>query len=318
MHTNPLARIGRSVIRRGANSLEARISDFGPSSQLPAGSDLAELSLNPRKQTLSITITDRKDFYHQFWCSKRKTIGNTIGPPVETSSLQDCNAYGLFLQEYANKRYDRAREGDRLHANVVELLPQHLCHVSFCSLLQGDHCGVDIATCAHTALLRSAGLLSQGSQLVANRPLRDRSRCQGLVIDDYFSVSIEPDGTLPGHSQAYRDYLVSQQVYLRHKLLGSPQKDLLGLSSGKIIGAWVNADESTRRRGLATVSAPPQKRLGLSHVSLAVSSMTHTSDSLHLCLVGGWVSAMGYRRPMYSLFKRFWPRGHHLLWSQSS
>eukprot|EP00434_Breviolum_minutum_P034390 symbB.v1.2.030438.t1/scaffold3423.1/size57148/1 len=169
--------------RRGANSLEARISDFGPSSQLPAGSDLAELSLNPRKQTLSITITDRKDFYHQFWCSKRKTIGNTIGPPVETCSLQDCSAYGLFLQEYANKRYDRAREG-------------------------------------------------------------------------------------------------------------------------KIIGAWVNADDSTRRRGLATFSAPPQKRLGLSHVSLAVSSLTHTSDSLHLCLVGGWVSAMGYRRPMYSLFKR--------------
>ena len=290
--------------RRGANSLEARISDFGPSSQLPAGSDLAELSLNPKKQTVAITITDRKDFYHQFWCSKRKTIGNTLGPPVETSCLQDCGAYGLFMQEYAKKRYDRAREGDRLHTNMIELLPQHLCHVSFCSLLQGDHCGVDIATCAHTALLRSAGLLSQESQLVSNRPLRDRNRCQGLVIDDYFSVSIEPDGTLPGHSQAYKDYLVSQQVYLRHGLLGSPQKDILGLSSGKIIGAWVNADESTRKRGLATVSAPPQKRLGLSHVSLAVSSLTHTSDSLHLCLVGGWVSAMGYRRPMYSLFNK--------------
>ena len=186
--------------------------------------------------------------------------------------------------------------GDRLHANMIELLPQHLCHVSFSSLLPGDHCGVDIETCAHTALLRSAGLLSQGSQLVANRPLRDRIRCQGLVIDDYFSVSIEPDGTLPGHSQAYRDYLVSQQIYLRYKLLGSPHKDILGLSSG----AWVNADESTRKRGLATVSAPPQKRLGLSHVTLAVSSLTHTSDSLHLCLVGGWVSAMGYRRPMYT------------------
>ena len=139
---------------------------------------------------------------------------------------------------------------------------------------------------------------------VANRPLRDRFRCQGLVIDDFFSVTIESDGTLPEHSQAYQDYLVSQQVYHKHRLLGSPQKDILGLPSGKIIGAWVNAEETTRRRGLATVSSPPQKRLGLSHVSLEVASLSHTSDSLHLCLVGGWVSAMGYRRPMYSLFNR--------------
>lgn len=50
----------------------------------------------------------------------------------------------------------------------------------------------------------------------------------------------------------------------------------------------MNAEETTRRRGLATVSSPPQKRLGLSHVSLEVASLSHTSDSLHLCLVGGW------------------------------
>ncbi len=53
---------------------------------------------------------------------------------------------------------------------------------------------------------------------------------------------------------------------------------------------------------LATVSAPPQKRLGLSHVALSVAALSHTTDSLHLRLVGGWVSATGYRRPMYSLF----------------
>lgn len=102
------------------------------------------------------------------------------------------------------------------------------------------------------------------------------------MIDDYFSVSVEPDCTLPVNSRAYADYLVSQQVYHKHRLLGSPQKDILGLPSGKIIGAWVNADEKTRRRGLATVSAPPQKRLGLSHVSLSVAALSHTSDSLSL------------------------------------
>ena len=81
-------------------------------------------------------------------------------------------------------------------------------------------------------------------------------------------------------------------------------KDILGLPCGKIIGAWVDAREETRKRGLTTVSSPPQKRLGLSHVSLSVAALSHTSDSLHLCLVGGWVSAMGFRRPMYSLFQK--------------
>eukprot|EP00434_Breviolum_minutum_P038829 symbB.v1.2.034454.t5/scaffold4448.1/size41344/4 len=290
--------------RRGANSLESRISSFGPSSQLPAGCDLGELCIDPKKQSLAISITDRKDFYHQFWCSRQKTLGNSLGPPIHEDFVKTCGAYGDYLQRYAKKRYDRSREGDRLDCRHPALLSNQLCHIAFRSVLQGDHCGVDIATCAHTSVLRAAGLLRPGSQLVANQPLRSVSSCQGLVIDDFFSVTVERDGTLPEESQAYQDYQVSQSVYSKYQLLGSPQKDILGLSCGKIIGAWVDSREETRRRGLTTVSAPPQKRLGLSHVSLSVAALSHTTDSLHLCLIGGWVSAMGFRRPMYSLFQK--------------
>ena len=64
--------------RRSANALEARISEYGPSCRLPAGSDFSELSINPKKETLVICITDRKDFYHQFWTFKNgsKTTAN--------------------------------------------------------------------------------------------------------------------------------------------------------------------------------------------------------------------------------------------------
>ena len=208
--------------RRGANSLESRISSFGPSSQLPAGSDIGELCINPRKQTLAISITDRKDFYHQFWCSRQKTLGNSLGPPVHEDVVRSCKAFDVYLQRYAKKRYDRSREGDRLNSRRSSLLPEHYCHISFKSILQGDHCGVDIATCAHSSVLRLAGLLRADSQLVANRPLRSLTSCQGLVIDDFFSVTVENDGTLPEESQAYQDYLVSQAVYDKFRLLGSP------------------------------------------------------------------------------------------------
>ena len=134
--------------RRGANFLESRISSFGPSSQLPAGCDLGELCIDPKKQSLAISITDRKDFYHQFWCSRQKTLGNSLGPPIHEDFVKTCGAYGDYLQRYAKKRYDRSREGDRLDCRHPALLSNQLCHIAFRSVLQGDHCGVDIATCA--------------------------------------------------------------------------------------------------------------------------------------------------------------------------
>ena len=129
---------------------DRRISEFGPSSCLPAASDFSEISLDPRKQTLSISITDRRDFYHQFWASRKKALVNTLGPPIEIEALKDTKGFSLFALENAKKRYRREKHGDMLHGKRKPvLLPDGLCHISFQSLLQGDHCGVDIATDAH-------------------------------------------------------------------------------------------------------------------------------------------------------------------------
>ena len=51
---------------------------------------------------------------------------------------------------------------------------------------------MELATAAHTQLLRQKGLLSDESNMLANRPLRSEHLAEGLVIDDYFSVSVEP------------------------------------------------------------------------------------------------------------------------------
>ena len=289
--------------RRGANSLEARISEFGPSSCLPSSSDFSEIALDPRRQTLSICITDRKDFYHQFWVSRRKALLNTLGPTVNAELWEGCPTYSLFALDFARRKYSREKHGDFLHGKEGQsMLPGGQCHVAFRSLLQGDHCGVDIATDSHTNVLQEAGLLCPSSMLVATKPLRDPNLCQGLVIDDYFAISVETAGTRPNASQAFNLYEKSQKLYEQYNLAGSPNKDILGDDCGKVIGAWVNSSKEARARGLVTVSSPAQKRLGLSHVSLKVAQLSSTSDSLHLCLVGGWVSAMGFRRPTYSLF----------------
>ena len=71
-----------------------------------------------------------------------------------------------------------------------------------------------------------------------------------------------------------------------------------------MIGAELDPRPSTRRRGLVKVGALAQKRYGLLWVSLNLAQLHHTSDALHLSLVGGCFSALTYHRPMLGLLDK--------------
>ena len=66
----------------------------------------------------------------------------------------------------------------------------------------------------------------------------------------------------------------------------------------------MNSSDRARNLGLCTVGAPPMKRIALSFITLALCSMTHTTDVLHLCLLGGWVAVLTYRHPLMSILSR--------------
>lgn len=289
--------------RRGQNARESAVS--GPSKNLPSGPDFVELHVNPKTHRLSICITDRKDFYHQIKTSEARAVSNTIGPSVPKTLLEDTKAYSAFLLRSAHRRRSRDRYGDDLGLDVAHELagPSHdSLWVSFASILQGDHCGVELATAAHTQLLRQEGLLDDESNMVANRPLRSEHLAEGLVIDDYFSVSVEPVGSA-GKPVAVQNYEKANEAYRELQLLGSPHKDMIDADEGRVIGAYLNCSERATSRGLVTVAAPVEKRLGLAYISLLLSQMQYTSDSLHLCLIGGWVSALTYRRPLMAVLQ---------------
>lgn len=288
--------------RRGANGQEAKL--LGPSHLLPGGCDLVELSCNPSTQTVKISITDRKDFYHQLWASPEKSWRNTLAPSVPISEMITTAAYKQWSGTLSNKRYAREKHGDRLHGHSGDHppnLPDDHCWISFGSVLQGDHTGVEVATAAHISLLQSKGLLDSRSTLQANRCIRDEKHCQGLVIDDYFSLSVENVHSDPSQSVSSQDFQKAQEAYTEHSLLGSPQKDIEGADCGRVIGAFVNSSKAARDRKLVTVAAPIQKRISLAVITMQVCQLTHTTDSLHLCLLGAWVSVLGYRRPLMSV-----------------
>ena len=290
--------------RRGQNSREACLR--GPSSQLPSGVDFSELYIDPLVSQISISITDRKDFYHQLQATESKAIANTIGPAVLIELVKDTQSFSAFLMRDSRRKYDRHREGDRLRKpeEVPRApKPEGCIWTSFKSVLQGDHTGVEVATESHTGMLQAHGLLDQQSTLVADRPLEATKMCQGLVIDDYFSVSIEPQGSDRHLSKATQCYNTAQDAYLEHQLLGSPHKDVVNADEGRVIGAYINGSKRATDLGLVTLSAPPQKRLAMSVLTLELCQLRHTTDSLHLCLVGGWVSVLCYRRPLMSLLQ---------------
>ena len=293
--------------RRGMNSLESKVP--GPSSSLPSGCDVTDLCLDPSKEKLLVSITDRRDFYHQISVTRSKAIGNTVGPPVPLAMLDDLAALSAFRDASRSGRYRREAQGDKLgvacdHPSLLVAPPDDHVWIAFNSVLQGDHIGVEVATDGHSNLLRSYGLLSDGERLSADTPLRSSSRLEGLCIDDYFCVSVEPKDADPKSSGAYKAYHKAQQAYRDKGLLGSPHKDIVAQESGKTIGAFINSSQDARKRGLCTVGAPPEKRVALSFLTLMLCQLMYTSDSLHLCLLGAWVSVLAYRRPLMAILQK--------------
>jgi hypothetical protein len=81
--------------RRGRNAVE--MVTRGPSSHLP-GSHLCDLLVDASSQRLCISISDRKDCYHQIKVTSRRAVCNTLGPGLLTSCLEGLQAYGNFLR----------------------------------------------------------------------------------------------------------------------------------------------------------------------------------------------------------------------------
>ena len=289
--------------RRGRNAIEAKME--GPSFALPAGEDLLSIHLDPLQQTLRISISDRRDFYHQFFATESRCISNTIAPEVPLSTLSSTKAYSIYLDGMLKKkRYRRRDQGDMLHGSVKEPPKLHEnVSCSFKAVLQGDQAGVEIATDAHSSFLECHGCLSESSRVTARKPPLAQDCFEGLVIDDYFAISIESPEVASHRSRSALLHSKALAVYETYNILGSPAKDIIGADKGKIIGAQLDSTPATRARGQCLLSAPSNKRLALAWVSIHVAMLTHTTDSLHVCLLGGWTSAMLFRRPFMSLIK---------------
>ena len=166
---------------------------------------------------------------------------NCIFPKFKLKDFIKSKAYGKFSEKFlVKKKYDRARRGDLLHGSGAQQQYGDDPTVVACfgAIFQGDHLGVELATDAHVNLLGSAGLLLPHSRLRSDYPIAEDRLVDGLVIDDYFSISREPLSLAgrEGDSLSVSAFKAAKSVYLREGLIGSDGKDVEGALNYK--GLW--------------------------------------------------------------------------------
>ncbi|OLP96890.1 hypothetical protein AK812_SmicGene20848 [Symbiodinium microadriaticum] len=154
--------------------------------------------------------------------------------------------------------------------------------------LGGDALGVEFACSCHSNLLSAYG--------------GDQNLIEGLIIDDWFAVACQPLSE-SGPSASAEAFAVAQKAYSDTGLFGS-DKDLVDEPVGCIAGAELDSSASPRELGLALVGPGKEKRIALAAVTLEAARLPVTSDSLHLSIVGAWVSGFPFRRPLMSIFDR--------------
>ena len=136
--------------------------------------------------------------------------------------------------------------------------------------------------------------MAENSRVVAGMPFCGDKLCKGLVIDDYFAIAKVPRGVLVPNP-ALDCLSKSKELYTQHGIVGSDDKEVRGAQKAKVIGASVSASQSCMNRGHVLIASPAEKRYALSWITLQNCQLPHTTDSLHLCLLGGWTSILMYR-----------------------
>ena len=290
--------------RRHMNNKERHMG--GPSSKLPNGQLLTNIIVAPG-HGLRGSITDRRDFYHQCRVSEERGRSQLTPFSFDVEDFAGMGALIDFEKAFAERERNKGRdeEGDRLGMAKKEKreFPQRL-FPSFAALYQGDHLGVEFALGGHEALLRSEDLLQSSHRLQGHSVLPRSPVWEALVIDDFFVISQQRTDQPKSESMAYRLLHQARDAYLKHRLPGSPEKDVEAEELFKAAGAEVDSTWEARKGNLILVSCPLAKKVGLAVLSLRVAALPSISSHLAARLSGSWVSALLFRRCISSVVRQ--------------
>ena len=292
--------------RRAQNAAECH--PVGPSRWLPSGQSITALHC-PRGFKLTGSVTDRKDFYHQAQVSRSRAHSNCIPFWFSSDEFPESRALDI-LREELGQPTRRDVHGDRygMPARKAKGAITSVC-CGFASLYQGDHLGVEYALSAHSTLLKRGGLLADDSRLETGKAFPRGPLWQGLVIDDYFAISCERKAVPCEDTLSMSCLRCARSIYSDNKVLGSPEKDVTGASSFKVVGAEVDSSSRTRAVLGTTVGAPRARRFSMAALSLRVACLPCISRTVASRVTGNWISILMYRRCLTSTLAKIFSCG---------
>ena len=285
--------------RRIPNARERSID--GPSSQLPPGFLLTNLQLDPFREKLRASITDRRDYYHQVRVTSSRAQSNMLPFCFSEDELTGLCAldFARAAEKDQPKRPRRGFDTGDGFGHFGTTAPQKGgWYPAFGSLFQGDHLGVEFALAAHEGLLLGADLLQPSNRILGHVPFPANKKFEALIIDDYFAIGVEPRDADPLNSFAASALARARQAYEENHLPGSVEKDIEAADKFKAAGAEIDSSDLAIGLGLTTVGSPLSKRIALSALSLRAARLSSTSAKLLSRLAGNWTSVLLYRRCM--------------------
>ena len=295
--------------RRRVNYMERHLG--GPSSHLPGGPLLIHLYV-PKRKVITGSVTDRRDFYHQCQVTWERTATNVVPFEFPLEAFEGTNALKTY-QERQKELAKKGREidGDHLGEGGKKRSEQRSVYPAFGALFQGDHLGVEFALGGHEGLLTEENLLQADHRLQGHCPIPRTDVWQALIIDDFFVISVQDEKTSRTNTEAFRLLERARAAYAKHRLKGSPEKDITAEKLFKAAGAEVDGRDQCLRRNLCLVAAPLAKRIGLATLSLRVANLHRVTATLAARLTGGWVSVLLYRRCLSSIVEELFALGNY-------
>jgi hypothetical protein len=279
--------------RTGENRRERRL-DHCASRDLPHAVLLCELDLSGEGSELGdfaavFSADDLRDFYYAFITPMSRTKYNGV--------------QGRFrLSEFAGYRAEKdlkERVGARAEDDPWVVGALH-------TLSQGDGSAVDIAQEAHVSLGVSSGALPLRSVLAYRAPVPRGRYWAGIIIDDHVGVlkvdaarlseyrQEPPAGPVDTDSLSFE---LMNQAYVDNNVRSHPKKRKRRQSSGVFWGGHL---DGVRGRSMA----PPEKVLAMILLSLCVLELLVVPVVICQVILGGWVYAFMYRRPLFCIFFR--------------
>ena len=263
-----------------ANSRSQTISRFSKS--LAPGCLLTMLSLEPHLG-FRVSADDLTDYYYTFQVSKKRAIRNSLRCAFAPSELAHfAAAEGLVL------------EG-----------PQVL---SLNTMAMGDSLAVEVGQAAHFQVLRQhVGSLLPYETLLYRHPIPKTNTVELLSIDDHVSLQKVPLVDLPLEPPLLDTAIfnAASVAYKHTGLVLNDDKKRRNLTQACVLGAEVD--------GIRGLVGPPRDRvLSLALLSACLAKKGYATRELLDRIVGCWVHALMFRRPVFAVIDVLFRQGMHL------